>query len=78
MGAVNSAIIEVVEAVLDHLNRPNDDILFNKLMDELLSDTTEFWLAYRKVIPVKHRALFKCNVPHRALFKCNVPHREGK
>lgn len=59
MGAVNTAIIEVVEAVLDYMNRPNDDILFNKLMDDLLRDSTEFWLAYRKVIPAKHARLFK-------------------
>lgn len=58
MGAVNSAIIEVVESVLQSQGELDNDNLFDTLMDELLNNTARFWQSWSYVIPAKHRRLF--------------------
>lgn len=61
MSAINTAVIEIVEAVLDKKGQGLDDSAFSELMDDLLQNTKKFWDEHKDSIPTQYHALFeKC------------------
>lgn len=59
MSAINTAVIEIVEAILLSQNRFEDNSAFSSLMDELMQHTDQFWTKYKDLIPKQHVGLFR-------------------
>lgn len=59
MSAVNSMVIDIVEKILEQSEEIDDAKLFEKLMDNLLTDTKKFYADYKDIIPKKFHPFFK-------------------
>jgi hypothetical protein len=59
MGAVNAAIIEIVEAVLVAKDQLQNELTFAELMNNLMVNTKKFWDEHKDVIPVQYHIFFK-------------------
>lgn len=58
MGAVNTAVIEIVEAVLLKEGRFEDNNAFTELMNDLMQNTKKFWDEHKDAIPPEHHVWF--------------------
>ena len=59
MSAINTAVIEIVEAVLTSKGQFEDNEAFSRLMNDLMERTEQFWHAHKDAIPPQFHGYFR-------------------